>query len=226
MEEERDEIRRFVADLSRQTGLSLTALAKRAGVAATTLTRFMNSDEVDHVLSSTTLAKLRRLARMGGMDQAVQAPDLEEPARHRRMIVVREFDVSAQAGTGADLEPLDGSGSHTVVGQWQLPEDYLRAFTPSTSQLAVIRVEGDSMEPEFSPGERVLVDCSKKSPSPPGIFVVWDGLGLVLKRVELLLNSEPKRLRLTSSNAAYLPYEVDLDGAVIAGRVIGKWQWR
>ena len=41
----------------------------------------------------------------------------------------------------------------------------------------MITVAGDSMEPLFLSGDRVLIDVSRKAPVPPGIFVIWDGMG-------------------------------------------------
>ena len=47
-----------------------------------------------------------------------------------------------------------------------------------------VTIDGDSMEPVLSTGDRIMVDTSQRVPVPPGIFVIWDGMGLVAKRVE------------------------------------------
>lgn len=79
------------------------------------------------------------------------------------------------------------------------------------------------MEPRLWAGQCVMVDIEDKIPSPPGIFVVWDGLGLVIKRVEVMPGSDPLRVRIMSANPAYQPYERTLDEAHINGRVVGTW---
>lgn len=107
-----------------------------------------------------------------------------------------------------------------------MPADMLRAHTVPGARLAVVRVEGDSMEPDYLSGDRVLVDLSRSLPSPPGVFVVWDGMGMVLKRLELVIGGMPRRVRLSSINPAYTAYEVPLPELHISGRVIGKWMWR
>jgi len=89
----------------------------------------------------------------------------------------------------------------------------------------VITVYGDSMEPTLAPGTRVMVDTEDRIPSPPGIFVVYDGLGLVVKRVEHRPQSSPPAVRLISDNPRYDSYECPLEEARIQGRVIGRWQW-
>ena len=47
-----------------------------------------------------------------------------------------------------------------------------------------MHVEGDSMVPTLQDGDAVLVDMTRQFPSPPGIFVLDDGMGLVAKRLE------------------------------------------
>ena len=43
--------------------------------------------------------------------------------------------------------------------------------------LRMITIDGDFMEPLLSSGDRILVDTSQRIPVPPGIFVIWDGMG-------------------------------------------------
>ena len=64
----------------------------------------------------------------------------------------------------------------------------------------MITVDGDSMEPVFSSGDHVLINVSRKVPMPPGIFVIWNGMGLVAKRIEHVPHSEPPMVVLKSLN--------------------------
>jgi len=64
-------------------------------------------------------------------------------------------------------------------------------------------------------------------PSPPGVYVLWDGLGLVLKRVEVIFGTQdPVMIRISSINPAYSSYDRALNEVHINGRVVGKWQWK
>ncbi len=81
------------------------------------------------------------------------------------------------------------------------------------------------MRPDFQPGERVMVDTQDRVPSPPGVFAVWDGFGLVVKRVEMIPYSDPPTARLISSNQEYKTYKLSLATVKINGRVVGKWHW-
>ena len=42
------------------------------------------------------------------------------------------------------------------------------------------------MEPLISDGDRLLVDIARRSPDTGEMVVLWDGSGLVVKRVEVL----------------------------------------
>jgi len=137
-----------------------------------------------------------------------------------RVVRIEELDVRASAGAGLTGE------NERVVDRWYIPNAIIRGHSAAApTDLRIITVMGDSMEPALQPGQRILVDTGDRKPSPPGIFVVWDGLGLVVKRVQMLAHSEPPRVKITSDNPKYDPYERTLDEAYIQGRVIGQWRW-
>jgi SOS-response transcriptional repressor LexA len=142
------------------------------------------------------------------------------PGERGPMLRIDELDVRAGAGPGLVAE------NQHIVAEWQVPAGIVRGYsTAPARELRIITVMGDSMEPALLPGQRVLVDTGDRMPSPPGIFVVWDGLGLVVKRIQVLPHSEPPRVKITSDNPKYDPYERVLEEAYIQGRVIGQWRW-
>jgi phage repressor protein C with HTH and peptisase S24 domain len=132
-------------------------------------------------------------------------PESEIPAA----LFIPELDVRAMGGDGADDAPLDGEGRHRVLAHWSLPVEYLQSFTPSPEAVRIIRIVGDSMEPNYPANERVMVDTSHRIPTPAGVYVLWDGFGLLLKHVEVLIGRTPP--------------VADLQ---IQGRVMGKWLWK
>lgn len=158
---------------------------------------------------------------------ADEALEREPEPRSRRQAAsgarILELDVRASAGDGLLHDVV---ADEKVIAEWTMPPTVLRAQTSApTEQLRIITVYGDSMTPDFNPGERVLVDCDDRRPSPPGVFALWDGFGLVIKRIEVIPYSNPPMVRLISRNASYGTYERPLEEVIINGRVIGKWQW-
>lgn len=135
---------------------------------------------------------------------------------------ISEMDIKASAGPGALVDSHD----EAVIDHWRIPPAVLKTQTASpTDNLRIITVKGDSMAPDFLPGERVLVDLADKLPSPAGVFVLWDGFGLVIKRVEMVPYSNPPKARLISRNSQFQAYECLAEEVQISGRVIGKWHW-
>ena len=163
-------------------------------------------------------AELYALAGMDNKARPLAAP--AEPPGRAPMLKIEELDVRAGAGGGLISE------QERIVAEWQVPTEIVRGYsTAPATELRIITVMGDSMEPTLMPGQRVLVDTGDRVPSPPGVFVVWDGLGLVVKRLQVLPHTDPTRVKITSDNAKYDPYERTVDEAYIQGRVIGQWRW-
>lgn len=77
------------------------------------------------------------------------------------------------------------------------------------------------MEPTLEAGDRVMVDLSDRRPSPDGLFALWDGIGVVVKRLEHIPYSDPTRFRIISDNTErHNSYERNGDEINVIGRVI------
>ena len=125
---------------------------------------------------------------------------------------VPELDVRAGAWN---------DGVEQTRATWLLADPLIRhEFRAKPENLRMITVDGDSMDPLFSSGDRILIDVSRQVPVPPGIFVIWDGMGLVTKRLEHVPHSEPARVVITSANPEYASYERLVDEIRIVGRAV------
>jgi len=130
---------------------------------------------------------------------------------------VPEYQVHVSAGGGALV------AEENKRRDWPFATDYLKQeLGLERSKLAIVEVRGDSMEPTLSSGDRVLVNMSDRQVSQPGIFIVFDGDGTVVKRVEKIPGSVPTRIVLISDNPLHGRYELDSDVVQIVGRVV----WR
>ncbi|KXV70923.1 transcriptional regulator [Acetobacter cerevisiae] len=140
---------------------------------------------------------------------------------------IREFDVSPHAGAGAILDECCGiAEGNPVVAAWEIPKNYIESYLPNSENLAIVRVLGNSMEPELNAGDRVLVDTDHKIPTPDGMYVLWNGLGVVIKQLQVVPKSNPTRIRIISVNLTYPTDEALLSDIIINGRVVGKWMWK
>ncbi|MBU0724403.1 MAG: peptidase S24 [Alphaproteobacteria bacterium] len=129
------------------------------------------------------------------------------------VVAIPEVKVRAAAGAGALIEAEEDGG------RWHFPLDWLRhELKARPGDLRIITIDGDSMEPLLQGGDKVLVDLSRIIPSPPGIFVLHDGMGLVAKQLERLPNTE--RVSIRSANPRYSDYERAAEEITVIGRVI------
>ena len=126
-------------------------------------------------------------------------------------------EVAVEAVTGA----LDEEWARETA-RWYLPEAMLRhEGGANPDNLKILKVRGNSMEPEMREGDRVVVDTARRQPAIGELFVLSDGAGVVVKRVETVRETDPVRLRLLSANPDYAPYTCLAEEA----RIIGKVLW-
>ena len=152
-----------------------------------------------------------RRRRSGPKSRRTRAP-AGSPAR---LAGIPEVEVEASAGAGAlAAEFVDEKA------RWFLPEGMIRHEGGAAPKaVRVLRVRGVSMEPELSEGDRLLVDTSRRTPATGEMFVLWDGNGLVVKRVERVAGDEPG-LQLKSTSPDYADYTVPARDVHIVGKVL------
>lgn len=138
------------------------------------------------------------------------------PPPDARVAAVPELTVEAGAGLTAlndDFPP--------ETRRWYLPLDAIREAGPANARdLRIVSVRGDSMEPVLSAGDRLVIDTGHRVPETGELCVLWDGNGLVAKRVEYVQGSSPPQLRLISANAKYAPYTCLAQDASVVGKAV------
>lgn len=129
------------------------------------------------------------------------------------------------------LAPLDGGFEDAddpaaSAESWTIPAHIFRQRTKaSPEQIRIFTAQENVMAPDILLGDPVLVDLSDRTPSPPGIFIVSDGLGYIIRRCEYVPHSNPPEIRLSTSSGKIEPLTLPLGKAGILGRVIAKLQW-
>lgn len=139
---------------------------------------------------------------------------------------IPELDIAAGAGEGAVGEvivlPL-GSGTvsaHAVVEEWPLPQTWLREAVESPKDALVVPIIGDSMVPNYIPGDRVIVDLSQDALRADGVYLISYDMGPPqIKRLQRIPLTVPPKVAVKSDNESYDTFEVELDLLRIHGRV-------
>ena len=217
---------RLIKEIQRRMdalNLDPTTTAKKAGLGESFVRDILRGKSIEPATS-----KLGKVAKVLGCTVADLTGDRYIGPKNIQAdsVSINELDVHAAAGLGGDIEDniMSLEEVTSIVGTFSFPASGFReTYGAAPAGVKMIAVRGDSMVPALWPGQRCMVDTNDRLPSPPGVFVIFDGLGLVLKRIELIPGTDPQRIRLSSDNVLYQAYERTLDEAYINGRVIGVW---
>lgn len=159
------------------------------------------------------------LARTGA-----STPAAEEPPQglasglvqvdHTEFVAVPRYDAALSAGPGSILEERpEALGFQLIERQW------LRVVTrASPPALAILRVDGDSMEKTLHDGDWVLVDRTQRRINRSGIYALQVGDIAWVKRVELDLAE--KKVQIISDNPRYGVQRLHEEELSIIGRVV------
>ena len=143
---------------------------------------------------------------------------------------VPEIDAKAGAGTGnvgehevVTLRRGETFVGHKVISEWVFPSNFLRhELHIEAGGIMVLEVVGDSMSPTLESGDRIIIDTSYSKPTPDGIYVIEEGDGPMVKRLQLVRRTEPPEVRIIADNKHHEPYTLRLDDIRIIGRVSGR----
>ena len=205
---------------ARQLGLNARQVADLAGINRSFVYDIMRGrSENPNLEKLSTVADVIKVERnwlLHGLgDVEGESPIVENP--DEAFVSVLSVKVTASMGGGAFVdESIENGKPYHFQRAWI--KEGLKA---SPRDLRIMHVEGDSMEPTLQDGDVVLVDMSRKAPTPPGLFILFDGMGLVAKRLEHVLSSEPPAVRIVSDNILYNAYERTADEISIVGRI--RW---
>lgn len=135
-------------------------------------------------------------------------------------------DVELKLIPMAEARLSAGNGSLEVNGDCERSYAFRMDFLlrkGNPDKMVLMRVAGDSMQPEIMDGDVVLLDQSKVDIIPGRIFAVGFDDAIYLKRID----KQPGKVILKSVNEeAYPPIELDMRGDMAEFfRVIGKVIW-
>lgn len=144
---------------------------------------------------------------------------------------IREIDVRIGAGGGGvaiDHWVRDDHGNtyaaEGIRDRWSIPDSVTSGLLRSSPRnLRIFEVIGNSMEPRLFEGDRVFIDTRYNAPTPEGIFALFDGLGLVIKQLQVIRGTDPLQVRIISSNQQYPAQTAPLEEIRIIGRYVGRF---
>lgn len=182
------------------------AICDQVGITRTSLNRyFAGTDPGDERIELLAKAVGKTVAYLVGTEVGAD------------VVSVPIHDVLVAAGAGKVTDRLGAP-----IGQWVFDRPWFEANFVGVGKVMMVRVSGDSQEPELSDGDLVAVDIDKPRLREGMHVVRLDDL-LMIKRIQV----EGRVVRLVSRNPLYDPVTVDLSEPDVDARfeVVGRAIW-
>ena len=189
---------------------------RELNVSTVTLANYMNDTRIpdsEFLLSLKNKLNISLDWLLTGV--GAKTPFSEEEKKESEVEFIPMVEARLSAGCGS----LETSGESERG--YAFRKDFL-ARKGNYKNMVLMRVSGNSMEPEIYNNDVVLIDQSKKDIFPGRIFAVGFEEAIYLKRIDML----PGKIVLKSSNPDYPPVELDVRGQCEEQfRVIGRVLW-
>lgn len=217
----------YVRDVLRGSKKSISAehAASLARILQCSL-NWLLTGEQDHVSSEQVAASL------GGNDEPTEYNGKSALKKYTGTVsgAIPEVDARAGAGNGSvgehavvTLQRGESYVGQKVISEWVFPPSYLRhELRLQPGEIMILEVVGDSMSPTLESGDRVIIDTAHSQPTPDGIYVIDEGDGPMVKRIQLVRRSDPAQIRILSDNKNHEAYALRVEDVRIIGRVSGR----
>jgi len=206
-----DDPRTALEELIRQRGVNYSSISRLLGRNVSYIQQYLRKGSPRHLDEQDR----QILAQFFGVDEAVLGGPVARHTPIIQLVQIPVLDVEASAGHGAV------AGAESQAGQFGFDEKWLRKLTQARpTNLSIIKVVGDSMEPTLHDGDEVLVDVSdEQSKLRDGIYVLRMDGALNVKRIAI--EPQGRKISVVSDNAAYPSWQgLDRRSINIVGRVL------
>jgi phage repressor protein C with HTH and peptisase S24 domain len=207
-----DDARRALDDLIQKRGCNYSEISRLLGRNAAYIQQYIRRGSPRQLDDQDRSV----LARFFGVDEKVLGGPVRHSSPGAELVHISILDVEASAGYGA----LAGSESNSA--QFGFDEKWLRRLTASrASNLSIIGVLGDSMEPTLHDGDEVMVDLGDgQARLRDGIYVLRMDDMLSVKRIAI--EPQGKQVSVLSDNPTY-PSWRGLEKRML--NVVGRVLW-
>lgn len=210
-----DRVRKCREDL----GMSQQTLSTKIGVSLTTIQNYEGGQfpKGSHAirLAQVLLVSLDFLFLGKDTRRLSNRPSNTQSVPEDEIVMIPMVEAILSAGGGS----LETSGDSEKG--YAFRRDFIQR-KGNPDNMVLMRVSGDSMEPEIKDGDVILLDQSKIRIVPGKMFAVGFEESIYVKKIDNL----PGKVILRSENPVYPPVELDVRGDLAEQfRVIGRVLW-
>ena len=193
-------------------GLNPKTLAERANVGRSFVYDILNGKS-----TNPTSSKLAAIAEQLGVSVNYLVSGVQQVMSPRQ----REWSDVVEISSIEIEESVSGnmlvSHDHDTKPYYFRSDWVNKKLHARPEDLRTVFVNGDGMGATMQQGDMLLINITRKVPNPPGLFVIFDGMGPVVKRLEMVSTG---CVRVISDNSQYSPYERELSELNIVGKVV------
>ncbi|MBU4597074.1 MAG: helix-turn-helix transcriptional regulator [Desulfarculus sp.] len=197
---------------------SASKFAKKAGVSQSGFRKWINAQSEPGRDKLILLAKTGnvRLEWLASGEGPMREGEKEPPGGKDEYVLVPLHNAKVSAG------PVTIGEGEREVARLAFLKQWVKQKGLAIKDLALVTVYGESMEPSFSHGDVVLVELGDGEMVRDGLHALRINDHLMVKRLQLLPGN---RIRVTSDNPRYEPFEIDLSKEGDQIKVVGRVIW-
>ena len=214
--------------MMKEKNIKARALAEAAGVGQTYVRDILAGRSINpspDKLGMIAEALGCSLYALSGNKKHIRNDEKIKTSADEGVVYIPEYNIEVSAGVGCSIPDMQDASK-----VWRIPREVLAGIqATSLSNLAIVTVRGDSMEPDYRPYEKILVDRGDTLIRNDGVYILSNGIDLVVKMVQVLAPESGQSLpslRIISKNPDYPAYERPFQDVMVNGRVVGKWTWK
>lgn len=142
-----------------------------------------------------------------------QLPETLVESTSNYIILKYQKTITATAGAGGINDVIDPT---PVV----IDKQFLDHINSSYKYTEILKVSGDSMEPNIQENSLIFIDKSKIDINTPGVYVVNTLDGVMIKKIRIC-DTNCDMIMLESLNKEYKSIQMNINNIEIIGRVCG-----
>lgn len=211
------EVRAFLDQLIQGRGEDYAALSRLLGKNASYIHQFIHRGTPRRLREEDrkTLADHFNVSEstLGG-PHGTEYKRTEIETNETSYLYVPAYNISASAGPGLIVEHEE------QMGELAFRRDWIKSVSNApVEQLAVVRVDGDSMYPTLAHGDHVLIDRQQTDLAKDGIYVLRVEDTLQIKRI--LIHPGTRQIKIKSDNPLFDHWnECAPESLTILGRAV------
>lgn len=205
-------------NIRKDKGLNQSDISRHMGVSRSAVALWCQG------ATSPSIERTKELARF--LEVSPEWLAFGTKGKERKIYIEKPSSEDAFGDVINEIHPQAKDDRETIAHRWALPANLTQIeMRTKPSDVDVFEIMDETLAPVLRRGDRTFVDRTRRTPSPDGMFGLWNGIAVEFKNVHFIPHSEPRMVLLSAGAPDGEESEkVELDSLEIIGRVVGVWK--